>query len=328
MNPTLSNMKTPMNRRSFVRLSAATAAALPAALALKPVSAAAQARAVPEAEGVTHYQIGPHIWLRWNNGPLISYRAHPTQKYPYFFPTTGPVSGLSLTSESSLPYPHHRSEVFGCDRVNGGNYWQEELTRGQVLSRGPRVAESTKQSAVILDECDWRQPGQPVQMTDSRKFTVSVRNPRLWLLDAEITWRAEVDVTIQKTNHALFALRAAGDITVWGGGNLVTSEGKSGEKDTFGQPARWCAFYGKRAQAKGEPVEGIALMDHPKNPWAPCPWFTRDYGFCSPTAFNFRPEPWQLAAGKSVQLKHRVAMFAGDPSEAGLDALYAEWSKG
>lgn len=328
MNSTSFNMKTPMNRRSFVRLSATTAAVLPAALVLKPTSAAAQARPVAEAEGLTHYQIGPHIWLRLNNAPLTSYRAHPTQKYPYFFPATGPVSGLPLTSESSLPWPHHRSIFFGCDRVNGGNYWQDELARGQVLSRGPRVAESTKQSAVIMDECDWRQPGQPVQMTDARKFTVTVRNPRLWLLDAEITWKAEVDVTIQKTNHALFALRVAGDIAVWGGGNLVTSEGKSGEKDTFGQPARWCAFYGKRVQAKGEPVEGIALMEHPKNPWAPCPWFTRDYGNCSPMPFNFMTEPWQLAAGKSVQLKYRVALFAGDPTEAGLDALYAEWSQG
>ena len=110
-----------MNRRSFVRLSAATAAVLPAALALKPTSAAAQARAVSEAEGLTHYQIGPQIWLRLSNAPLTSYRAHPTQKYPYFFPATGPLSGLPLTSESSLPWPHHRSIFFGCDKVNGGN---------------------------------------------------------------------------------------------------------------------------------------------------------------------------------------------------------------
>lgn len=316
-----------MNRRSFVRLSAATAAALPAALALKPAAAPAQTRSVPEAEELTHYQIGPQIWLRWNNNPLTSYRAHPTQKYPYFFPATGLVSGLPLTSESSLPWPHHRSIFFGCDKVNGANFWQDELNRGQVLSRGPRVAEPTKKSVVILDQCDWRQPGQPVQMTDERRFTITVRNPQLWLLDADIRWRAEVDVTIPRTNHALFALRVAGDIAPWGGGTLVSSDGKTGEKETFGQPARWCAFYGKRVQVKNEPVEGIALMDHPKNPWAPCPWFTRDYGNISPMPFNFIDEPWKLSAGNSVQLKYRVAMFTGDPAEAGLDQLYAEWMK-
>lgn len=322
-----SNRTTGMNRRTFVGFSAAAVAALPGALALRPALAAAQTHVFPGSEELTHYQIGPHIWLRWHNAPLTSYRAHPTQKYPYFFPATGPVSGLSLTTESALPWPHHRSVFFGCDRVNGGNYWQDELARGQVLSRGPRVASATKQSAVITDECDWRVPGQSVQMTDQRRFTITVCNPRLWLLDAEITWRAEVDVTIQKTNHALFALRVAGDLAPWGGGNLVSSEGKSGEKDTFGQPARWCAFYGKRPQAKGEPVEGIALMDHPQNPWAPCPWFTRDYGNISPMPFNWLTEPWRLAAGQLVQLRYRVVVFAGAPAEAGIEALYSEWAK-
>jgi hypothetical protein len=39
----------------------------------------------------------------------------------------------------------------------------------------------------------------------------------------------------------LFAVRAAHDITPWGGGRLVSSEGEEGEAQTFGNPARWCA---------------------------------------------------------------------------------------
>jgi len=76
---------------------------------------------------------------------------------------------------------------------------------------------------------------------------------------------------------------------------------------------------------KGEPVEGIALMDHPDSPWAPCPWFTRDYGNISPMPFNWIEEPWRLPAGRSVRVRHRVVMFAGTPAEAGLDRLYDEW---
>jgi len=321
-------MTTAMNRRHFVRLSAAASAALPAAFALESTPAAAQTRSAPDSEELTHYQIGPHIWLRWNNEPLTSYRAHPTQKYPYFFPVMGPVSGLSLTSESSLPWPHHRSLFFGCDKVNGGNYWQNALEDGQIISTGARVAEATKRSAVITDACEWKQPGKPVQMTDERKFTLTMSNPRLRLIDAEIKWSAAVDVTIQKTNHALFALRVANDISPWGGGQLVSSEGKNGEQATFGQPARWCAFFGKRLLAKDQPVEGIALMDHPKNPWAPCPWFTRDYGNISPMPFNWLTEPWRLPAGQSVHLKYRVALFGGDPEEAGLNRLYQDWIQG
>ena len=314
-------------RRHFLYLSAAAAAAAPAALlAGRQSTPPDQRRVAPDSEGLTHYQIGPHIWLRWHNEPLLGYRAHATQKYPYVFPLTGPVSGLSLTSESALPWPHHRSLFFGCDFVNGGNYWQDDLERGQIISRGPGVTEATSRSAVIVDACDWRQPGQPVQMTDERRFTVSVPGPRLRVLDVDITWTAAVDVTIQKTNHALFAIRAASDLTPWGGGRLVSSEGQEGEAATFGKPARWCAFYGQRTKAKDEPVEGIALMDHPESPWAPCPWFTRDYGFMSPMPFNWIEEPWRLSAGQSVRIRHRVVAFAGDPTEAGLDGLYKAWT--
>jgi hypothetical protein len=138
--------------------------------------------------------------------------------------------------------------------------------------------------------------------------------------------RAAVDVSIQKTNHALFAMRAVHDITPWGGGRLLSSEGQEGEKATFGKPARWCAFFGRRTQARGEPMEGIALMDHPQSPWAPCPWFTRDYGFASPMPFNWIEQPWRLAAGQSVRIRHRVVTFAGDPQEAGLDRLHRDWA--
>lgn len=318
-------MRTPFSRRSFLRVSAG-AAALAAARAAGSEPAQTQRRVEPGTEELTHYQLGPHIWVRWHNELLLGYRAHPTQKYPYFFPVGGPASGLSLTAESSLPWPHHRSLFFGCDFVNGGNYWQDTLERGQIVSRGPKVAEATKTSAVVVDACEWRQPGQPVQLTDERRFTLAVPNARLRILDADITLRAAVDVTIQKTNHALFAVRAVQDVTPWGGGRLVSSEGAEGEKQTFGKPARWMAFFGRRTQARGEPVEGIALMDHPQSPWAPCPWFTRDYGFMSPMPFNWIEKPWQLAAGQSVRIRHRVVTFAGDPQEAGLDQLHKEWA--
>jgi hypothetical protein len=317
-------MKRSIDRRKFLRLSLG-AAALPAMLRIGVSQSLAQQHPPPEAEGLTAYQVGPHIWLRWNNAPFTSYRAHPKQKYPYFYPVTGPVTGLSLTSETALPWPHHRSLFFSCDRVNGGNYWQEGLDRGQVISVGARIADSTKSSATLLDECEWAVPGQPVQMRDRRKFTITMVNPRLRLIDADIEWIAVEDVTVQRTNHALYSIRGALDITPWGGGTLVSSEGGVGEPQTFSKPARWCAFYGKRTQARDEPVEGIALMDHPSNPWAPCPWFTRDYGMISPMPFNWIEEPWRLPAGQSVRLRYRVALFGGDPKAAGMDELYGQW---
>jgi hypothetical protein len=71
----------------------------------------------------------------------------------------------------------------------------------------------------------------------------------------------------------------------------------------------------------------VALMDHPKNPWSPCQWFTRDYGFISPTPMNWLgPEGWSLPAGQSVRLRYRVVGYAGDPLAVNLASLYDTWA--
>lgn len=326
-----SNAVSRLNRRNFIRASLATLAA--PAVARMGVSGAAAQQVRPEAKNLTHYQEaeiggkehGPTIFLRWNNEALVTYRAQPQQKYPYFYPLMGPVTGLPLTSESGLPWPHHRSLWFACDQVNGHNFWQSGLEHGRVLSTGPKVASPTANSAVIEDACAWTPRDKPPVMTDRRRFTITVVSPRLWTLDADILWKAETDVSIPKTNHALFAIRCAPDIAPDGGGNLVSSEGASGEAATLGKPARWCAFFGKRLRAKDEPVEGIALFEHPQNPWKDCPWFTRNYGNISPMPFNWLAQPWTLPAGETVRLRYRVAAFAGDPKEAQLDDLHKAW---
>lgn len=321
-----------LSRRHFFR-NALTLIAAPAGVSAISVTAAAQQQPPREAVNLTHYQEaeiggkerGPVIWLRWNNNPLLAYRAQSGQKFPYFYPLMGPVSGLPVTTESALPWPHHRSLYFGCDHLNKANFWQGGLEDGRVLSKGPRVRRANDTSAVIQDACEWTVPDRPVQMSDKRTYTITTDMPRRWMMDVEIEWKAEVDVEVVKNNHSLFALRCATDISVWGGGTLINSNGDQGEKETFGKPASWCAFYGKRMQVKNEPMEGIAIFDHPDNPWNPCPWFTRDYGFLSSTPFNFIEKPWQLSAGESVVLKYRVVVFAGDPEEAELDGLHAQW---
>ena len=82
------------------------------------------------------------IIVRIDDVTFTSYRYGDGQKYPYFYPLNAPASGLSVTTESSLPYPHHRSLWFGCDQVNGGNYWQEGNDRGQIISKGPVIVEN------------------------------------------------------------------------------------------------------------------------------------------------------------------------------------------
>ena len=334
-------MRNQLPRRDFLKRSLTAAAAVPLGAQLAPSTALAQPKPVPGADKLTTYQVepgNPHIWVRWGNRTLTSYRAHGSQKYPYMYPVTGPVSGLSLTTETALPYPHHRSLLFACDRVNGGNFWQSNLPAGQILSTGPSLGRCTPESAEILDRCEWRKPGGPLVCKDQRKITVTVVGPTLRWIDFEIEWIAVQDLTVQRTNHSLFSLRAAADITPWGGGTLINADGQSGEKATFGKPSAWCGYHGRRrnmpgnnvpgSDVPGNIVEGIAILDHPQNPWSPCPWFTRDYGFISPTPFNFIEKPWQMPAGDSVTLRYRVVLHAGDHKDADLDGIYKAWSTG
>lgn len=315
-----------VSRRVFLGASLLSGA-MASSGSLRRLAAAEAAAASSVVTGLSTYELGPQIWVRWDNRVVTCYRAHRTQKLPYLYPLTGPLSGLSVTSESADPYPHHRSCFLGCDRVNGGNYWQEGLDRGQILSSGPKLGAVTQNSVEILDTCDWKKPDGPVVMRDERRILISIVNPRLRYIDWHVKWQAVEDVTILKTNHSLFSLRAAADLTPNGGGQLVNADGLNGEKTTFGKTSAWCDFSGKREGFGANLVEGVALFDHPKNPWAPTPWFTRDYGFVSASPTYFMEKSFELPAGKSLLLKYRVVIHTGDAKEAGLADLYKEWAR-
>ena len=81
-------------------------------------------------------QVGSRIDVTIDGKFFTSYRFAADEKYPFFFPVNGP-SGASVTSMRNGEYPHHSSLFFGCDKVNGGNYWQEGLDRGRIVSQGP-----------------------------------------------------------------------------------------------------------------------------------------------------------------------------------------------
>jgi hypothetical protein len=263
------------------------------------------------------------IFFRWNSRALATYRAHSSQKYPYFYPMAGPVSGVSLLAESGLPYPHHRGLWLGCQPLNGGDFWGDTgVETGRIRSTELKLGAVTPNSGVVTDRTEWLRKDAPSPLEDSRIFTFHADGGKLWWMDADITVTAREDVTIRQAKHSFFALRVIPQLTPLYGGALMNSDGATGAAGTYGKPAHWCGYHGKSA---GDTVEGLVVMDHPENPWAPCPWFTRDYGHMSPSPFAFLKQPWTLGKGKSIRLRYRVALHAGTPRQAGLDDLYRKW---
>ena len=282
--------------------------------------------AANEGEGLTSYIKAGQVAIRWNNFIVASYRTSPLQKYPYFSHLTGPQTGIPLTTESSIPFPHHRGVWLGCEPLNDGDYWTDaELDKGQIRSIDLQLGEITATSVEIRNRCQWIRRGAASPLADERRIVFQVPNNHVRLIDFDMQITALEPISVKKAKHSFFAIRVAPDLSPLGGGNLVNSAGDVGESGTFGKPANWCSYYGKRRGLDGNIVEGIAVMDHPQNPWHPCPWFTRDYGHLSPSPFNFLTRPWELREGESIRLRYRVALHAGTPQEAGLDQIYREW---
>ncbi len=257
---------------------------------------------------------------------FTSYVFSEDEKYPFFYPVNGPLTGGSVTSMRNAVYPHHTSLFFGCDMVNGGNYWQEGLERGRIISVNARVEKEGGDTVLITDECIWSRPGAVSPVKDTRKYIITAPSAGKTFIDVEITMHTLMDVRIKKTNHSLFSARLAADISVTNGGTMINAEGDMNEKDTFGKRSPWIDFSGSR----GNNVEGLAILQHPSNPWFPAPWFTRDYGFISPTPMYW-PENGEetfLKDGSKLVLKYRVIVHSGDHKQADIAGEYKKYISG
>ncbi len=258
---------------------------------------------------------GNRIDFTINGNLFTSYIVSNYEKYPFFFPVNGP-SHASITSMRNANYPHHSSLFFGCDKVNGGNYWQEGLERGQIISLRTDILETGGEKAVIENECIWTRPGADAPVKDKRIITISAPSDEKYQIDFDITLEMLMDVTIDKTNHSLFSARIDPDLAVISGGTMIDAGGASGEKETFGKASAWIDCHGKRMGK----TEGIAILQHPSNEWFPAPWFTRDYGFISPTPMYW-PENEKntvLEKGKKIRLRYRVLVHSGDHIQADI----------
>jgi hypothetical protein len=262
---------------------------------------------------------------------FTSYKFAADQKYPYLWPVIGPLSGKSITTETSEPYPHHHSLFFGCDRVNGGNYWQDVNARGQILSQGPKIVTASGERIVLTDTCLWKQPDKDPVIEDTRQIIINAPSETLRIIDFKITLTPLVDIEILKTNHSLFSARVVPELSVNSGGTLINAQGDTSEKGTFDVASPWCDYSGAwqpQAQLGDGLIEGIAILQNPANRWYPSVWFTRDYGFFSPTPMNWlEGGKLNLSKGQKLTLAYRVLVHAGNAKTADVAGLFEQYKQ-
>jgi hypothetical protein len=271
---------------------------------------------------ITAEKIGDKIEIRINGNLLTNYILSEHEKYPFFYPVNGP-SKASVTSMRNANYPHHSSLFFGCDKVNGGNYWQEGLERGQIVPLRADIVETGGEKVVIENENIWKRPGAMAPVKDFRRITVTMPSTEMYQIDFDITMEMLIDVTIHKTNHSLFSGRMDPDLAVTNGGTMINAEGETGEKGTFGKRSAWMDYHGKRMGK----IEGMAILQHPTNEWFPAPWFTRDYGFFSPTPMYWpeNEKTTDIKKGDTIKLRYRVLVHTGDHIEADIAAHFEKY---
>lgn len=107
---------------------------------------------------------------------------------------------------------------------------------------------------------------------------------------------------------------------------MRNAEGQEGKKGTFGKASPWLACYGTRDT---KTVEGLAILQHPSSHGVPAPWFTRDYGFLSPTPMYWPADgkATSLSRRETLQLAYRVLVFSGTPESLPITKAYEEFSK-
>ena len=297
--------------------------------ALASVTAAGQ-----EAQSVGASMEEDRIVVTVDGEEFTAYKFGEEHKYPFFYPVNGPATGESVTAWDQEPYPHHSSLYISLDWVRSesverGNYWQprHELGTGQVFSRNPEIVEDTGEVVVLRDECDWIVPDEDAhQLRDTRTVTISAPSPDVRILDFEFEFEVLKDLEVGPTGHSFFSARMRPELSVGdaghsseeqaalGTGTIVDSEGNQNEEETRGHSgAAWNAYYGEH---HGE-TEGVAIIQHSGNPNYPAPWFNRDYGFMSPTEFDFG-DPVPMAEGDVYTWRFRTVVFTGDDEEADI----------
>ena len=218
---------------------------------------------------------------------------------------------------------HHHGVCFSHGVVNDEldfYLYREVRNLGQINLVRDVQTKTEDKVAVLGHDTEWIAPDGRVLITDHRSYRWEMLNDGELYLDTAISLRpVDQKVVFHPTNESGMPLvRPADWLVANHGGVLTDSEGRSGEKEMFGKPARWID---ETAETDGKLI-GISLLDHPSNP-VQAHWFTRDYGPLAPN-YNYFTGPVELNIGDQLNLKYRIFVHsgAGDP-----DRISAEYGK-
>ena len=286
--------------------------------------------------------------LRTSKGTVV------TRSYP-----------LEKVAGERTDHPHHISSWFNYGNINGVDFWNtppDSVKResnakekfGVIKHRAIKAVKSGKESAELDVTMDWIMPdGSKVMQEDDQIFFRAAKDVRI--IDRIITLTAQDQKVVfndskegaigirvarqleEPTKEALVFTDEQGNPTKVPvldnngvGGVYLNSDGKVGEKDAWGQRAKWMTLSGN---VKGEDVV-IGIFDHPKNPTYPTYWHSRGYGLFAANPFGAKEFTkgatvlnYTLQPGEKSTFRFRILIHSGRLTKEQTEAFYQQFLK-
>ena len=301
--------------------------------------------------------------------PFTSYVYWDNQKKPILYPLRT-AKGTTVTRGYPLEkvagertdHPHHISSWFNYGNINGVDFWNsppEGMTRGserygRIRHQSLKLGKSGKGWAQLDATMDWlMDDGAKIMQEDDQ---ITFRAGKDWrAIDRVVTLTAQQQkVVFNDSKEGALGIRVTrsleepskeplvftdekGNPTAVPvldnkgvAGVYLSSEGKVGEKDAWGQRAKWMTLSGN---VKGEDVV-IAIFDHPKNSTYPTYWHARGYGLFAANPFGAKEFTkgattlnYTLQPGEKATFRFRILIASGQLTKEQTEALYQQFLK-
>jgi hypothetical protein len=266
--------------------------------------------------------------------PLLHYRDVDVKKKPYVDQLFSP-SGVQILRDAPSDHLHHHGLMYAV-KVDGVNFWEEYGPDfGSEKGQPPRLVQRVLRSGLV-QELEWLPPrSEKPSMIERRAVDV--------LLAADlgatlVEWQCRFTVPPGKPSlkfggnhyHGL-GLRFVPSMDH--GGHFIYADHKAPvpfksegsakpDKNTWLTPVRWCAY---TAKADGKPVT-VAVFDDPQNFRHPATMFTlaAQFAYISATLNAYR-QPFEIEAGRPLELCYAVAVWDGEQDRATIEKLYQRW---
>ncbi len=252
---------------------------------------------------------------------LFDYRYSNSRPKTYVHPFCAP-DGSPLTIDGPPDHVHHRGLMLAWSGVNGYDFWGEvnPAPHGRIVhQRLERLRQEPPVEITVIEH--WVAEGRLLLVERRTIRALNLSAGEVWLewISELAPHREPVVLSAEKHVYNGLGIRFKRS---WAGGNVLNARGTHRIAQVNGQPAEWCAYYGKLD--RGE-LAGVAIFDYPDNPRHPTPFFVMNEPFGYLSAAPTFQKPFRLEPGETLPLRYAVVGFLGRPELARVQALYERW---